>query len=95
LTGRFNRRLSSTAAYRRLRQAISNSTPAAQTIRWRQNRRSQPNGWSTASAAIERLLRHATPLNCDTALAEAYDEFRVTTPAERKRIIVQRLGRAE
>jgi hypothetical protein len=34
-----------------------------------------------------------TALNEETALARAYDEFNVTAPAERKRIIVQRTGR--
>jgi hypothetical protein len=36
------------------------------------------------------LLGHVTAPNRETALARAYDEFNVTTPAERKRIIVQR-----
>ena len=40
------------------------------------------------------LLGHVTAPNRETALARAYDEFNVTTPAERKRIIVQRTSRA-
>jgi hypothetical protein len=35
-----------------------------------------------------------TAPNRETALAKAYDEFNATTPAEQKRIIVQRTGRA-
>jgi hypothetical protein len=40
------------------------------------------------------LLGHVTAPNRETALAIAYDELGITTPAERKRIIVQRTSRA-
>jgi hypothetical protein len=39
------------------------------------------------------FLGHITAPNQETALARAYDEFNVTTPAERKRIIVQETSR--
>jgi hypothetical protein len=35
---------------------------------------------------------HFTAPDQETALAIAYDEFGITTPAERKRIIVQQMG---
>lgn len=41
------------------------------------------------------LLGTVTAPNHETALAVAYDEFGITTPAERKRIIVQRTGPSE
>jgi hypothetical protein len=39
------------------------------------------------------FLGHVTAPNRETALVRAYDEFNVTTPAERKRIIVQETSR--
>ena len=38
------------------------------------------------------LLGHVTARNRETALAQAYDEFEITTPAERMRIIVKPTG---
>jgi hypothetical protein len=40
------------------------------------------------------FLGHVTAPNEETALVVAYDEFNITMPAERKRIIVQRMSGA-
>jgi hypothetical protein len=54
-----------------------------------------PTPSSTASTVPKTtFLGHVTAPNRETALAKAYDEFNITTPAERKRIIVQRMSRA-
>jgi hypothetical protein len=39
------------------------------------------------------FLGHVTAPNEATALARAYDEFNITSAAERKRIIVQKTSR--
>jgi len=40
------------------------------------------------------LLGHVTAPNRETALAMAYEEFRIATPRDRQRIIVQRTSHA-
>jgi hypothetical protein len=56
--------------------------------------RSRFPSWVRPTVAFElaapgALMGHVTAPNEETALARAYDEFEITSPAERKRIIVQ------